>query len=90
MKKRISLLKMTALVQMILLAAVVGIIFLVGIYFQRRMLKEEKEVRQAELAAQIRELDSRLGSAALQVKEILRSVVDSNGTVVRGQRKQIF
>ncbi len=79
MKKRISLLKMTALVQMILLAAVVGIIFLVGIYFQRRMLKEEKEVRQAELAAQIRELDSRLGSAALQVKEILRSVVDSNG-----------
>lgn len=79
MKKRISLSRMTVLIQAILFAVVAGLIILVGIYFQMQTREEAAASAQTELQTIIRDLDSRLDAAGIQVREVLRVAVASNG-----------
>lgn len=79
MNKRVSLSRITIAVQVTLFTVVLGLALLVGFYFQKNTVEEEAAARGAELTARVRELESRLGRDALQVKEILYEVIDNNG-----------
>lgn len=90
MKRRVSLSQITIAVQITLFMAVFGVAVLVGIYFQRYTVEDETAVREAELTARIKELESRLSADALQVREMLHSVLDNDGLWSGDQDKKYF
>ena len=90
MKRRVSLSQITIAVQATLFVAVLGLAVLVGFYFQRHTVEEETAARAAELTARIKDLESRFGTDALQVREILHSVLDNEGLWSEDQSKKYF
>lgn len=90
MKRRVSLSQITIAVQVTLFAVVLSLAVLMGFYFQRHTVEEETAAREAELTARIRDLESRFSADALQVREMLHSVLDNEGLWSEDQSKKYF
>ncbi len=90
MKRRVSLSKITVMVQVVLFMIVLGLAVLIGVYFQRHTVEEETAAREAELAARIRDVESRLNADALQVREMLHSVLDNDELWSEDQGRKYF
>ena len=90
MKRRASLSRITIVVQATLFTVVLGIALLLGIYFQKHTVEEETAAKEAELTVRIRDLKSRLNGVALQVQEMLYSVIEENGLWAEDQNEKYF
>lgn len=90
MKRRVSLARITITVQMILFTVVFCLALLVGFYFQKQTVAEETAAREAEFAARIRDLESRLSADAFQIREVLHSVLDNDGLWSENQGSKYF